>query len=184
MIFSLMGGYAGRWVCNAIYDSNTWVEKLKFSADGRLLLALLRSSSSTAKSGYQSKALIYSSENIPKENLARQSPVIISPEEAPSLQWDWEYDEPIAVAFAGDGMTVAVATTHNAEGVAKIRMFKNVLTEWNYLGAEPVQMFDSVGRYGKGITSLSLFFPFQLEANCFATIRILHCRLIQLIERQ
>ena len=93
MIFIIDGDHAGRWVCYAIHDPTTWMEKLEFSADGRTLVALLRSQSGTT-SGSQSKALIYSTENIQKEDIERQTPVPPIPEVAPTLKWDWEFDVP------------------------------------------------------------------------------------------
>jgi hypothetical protein len=164
MIFVIDGEHAGRWVCDAIHDSTTWMEKLEFSADGGTLVALLRCESGRSSS-FQSKALIYSTENIEKENIEREPPVPPLSEVAPTLKWDWEFDTPTSVGFSGDGMTIAISTTTDARGVAKIRLLKKVASEWKYLGSQSVPVFGSVERHGKGISGLALYFPPQAEAN-------------------
>jgi hypothetical protein len=164
VIFIVDGEHAGRWICYALHDPTTWMEKLEFSADGRTLVALLRSQSGTT-SGSQSKALIYSTENIQKEDIERQIPVPPTPEVAPTLTWDWEFDAPTSIGFSGDGMTIAISSTTNAQGVAKIRLLKKVASEWKYLGSQPVDVFGSVERHGKGISGLALYHPLQAGAN-------------------
>ena len=104
MIFIIDGEHVGRWICYAIHDPTTWMEKLEFSADGRTLVALLRSQSGTI-SGSQSKALMYSTENIQKEDIERQTPVPPIPEVAPTRKRDWEFDTPTHVGFSGDRFT-------------------------------------------------------------------------------
>jgi hypothetical protein len=154
MIFTVEGEHGGRWVCDAIYDLNTIVEKVQFSADGRTLLVMVRTQANST-SGAQSKAHIYCTENISKVDIERQTPVPPIPEE-PTLEWDWEMDAPAAVAFSGDGMSIAIATKTNAQGLAKIRLLKKVGTDWKYLGGRAVKVFASVERHGKGITGILL----------------------------
>ena len=154
MIFIIEGEHAGRWVCDVVHDPATMVEKLQFSADGRALVALLRAPP-VASGSWQSKALIYSTETIEMENVDRQSPVTLIPESS-NLEWDWELDVPKCIAFSGDGMTIAISTTSNAEGIAKIRLLKKVALEWRYLGYQSVPVFAPNERYGNGITGISL----------------------------
>jgi len=179
MIFIIEGEHAGRWVCDAIHDSTTFMEKLEFSADGRTLLALLRSQSSSPVLGSQSiEALIYSTENIQKEDIIRQSPVTPTPEVAPALKWNWDFATPTGIAFSGNGMTVAVSTAANAQGAAKISLLQKVGSEWKYLQSQSVEVLGSVEKHGKGITGMALYFPKQPLANflAFATTRTLRYR--------
>lgn len=152
MVFTIEGKYAGRWVCDAVYGEKTFVEKLEFSADGRTLVALLRSGrDQTAKS----KALIYSTENIQKDDLDRQTPV--QPMlESPALEWKSGLDAPTSIAFSGDGRTIAISTTHDAGGTAKIRLLKRVGSEWRHLGFQPVPVLVVNDMFGDGLTGIRL----------------------------
>lgn len=149
MIFSIEGKYAGRWVCDAVHGENTFVEKLEFSADGRTLVALLRS-------GCDQTALIYSTENIQKDDIDRQIPV--QPMlESPALEWKSELDGPRSIAFSGDGRTIAISTTHDAGGTAKIRLLKRVGSEWRHFGlSHPLPVFAVNDMFGHGLTRIGL----------------------------
>jgi hypothetical protein len=152
MLFTIEGEYAGRWVCDAVYEETTIFEKVKFSADGRTLVTLLRFGyDRTAKS----KALIYSTENIQKDKLSRHipNPPLL---ESPVLEWTWGLDTPTSVTFSGTGRTIAISTTSDAEGMAMIRLLKRVGTEWRNLGFQPVPVFAANDKFGDGLTGITL----------------------------
>ena len=91
----------------------------------------------------------------------RQSPIALIPE-SPAVEWDWDIDSsPECLAFSEDRMTIATSTATNVEGKAKIRLLKKVGSKWRYLGSQPVPVFASTERDGKGITGLALYVPQQ-----------------------
>ena len=157
MVFIIEGKYAGRWVCDAVYEEKTFVEKLEFSADGRTLVTLLRSEGDKTA---MSKALIYSTEDIQKDKLDREhpaQPVLESPLESPALAWEAGLDAPRCIAFSGDGRTIAISTAHDARGMAKIRLLMKVGTEWRNLGlSQPLPILAPNDMFGLGLTGIRL----------------------------
>jgi hypothetical protein len=152
MIFMVEGENGGRWIVDIVYDSSTSIEKLAFSANGMTLLALLKCE---INGKFYSKALFYSTENWEFDSATRQSPTPVHSDV--QVKWIWERDRPTAVTFSGDGMMVAISTTSDSEGKAKIRLLKFVESEWRTLGFQRVPVFPVQDRYGKGITGLALY---------------------------
>jgi len=153
MIFIIEGKYAGRWVWDAVYGEKTFVEKLEFSADGRTLVALFRSEGDETA---MLKALIYSTEHIRKDELDREHPVQPVPD-PPALAWEAGLDAPRCIAFSGDRRTIAISTTHDARGMAKIRLLMKVGTEWRNLElSQPLPILAPNDMFGLGLTGIRL----------------------------
>jgi hypothetical protein len=161
MVFTLIGKDAGRWVvCDTMKDDYAGVEKLKFSREGKQLLALLRVETGGSN---EIKAKIYDTGGFPKEQLDRVKPLTVVPGVA-EVKWDWDLmHTPCAAAFSREGTMIAICTTHSGFQ-AQIRLLKKFNPVWRLWGVQGVRVFPDVDQrnwVGEGLTGISLYLTFN-----------------------
>jgi len=152
MSFILEGSHAGRWVVSdELPDARTLIEKLRFSASGRHLLAVLTVENESSGS----KALFYSTNSFEKRHLERAD--LIQPK-ADEVVMNLGSSRPSGAAFSSKGTSVAICTTHSG-ATASIVLLREINATWTLWGIVKVPVFaahDLHDRYGHGLTGISL----------------------------
>jgi hypothetical protein len=162
LIFLLVGKESGRWVVhNKIHDSEATIERLKFSPDGKQLLAILRAYNVKTNKD-EVGAYVYDTETFPKDH--NDGPDRRSPEtsEPKKLTWTWDLVHCASGAeFSRDGTMIAICTTHS-QAHAEIRVLKKFNNTWKLWGVKEVTVFsgDHKNWHGKGLTGISLYHPY------------------------
>jgi hypothetical protein len=155
MIFILEGDFAGRWIVSQVFgqDLKTLIERLTFSPDGNLLLALFRDTSG------HSKGLILYSKDFHQHDLDRAVP-----EACPSQEINldgWEYFRPTGVAFSSGGGLIAMCTSYSGFRAGIQLLARTDSGQWVAEGdLRIVQVFQSNDQRewtGYGFTGISLY---------------------------
>ena len=158
MAFYLHGDHAGRWVFCDSMGSDTGVERLNFSHDGKQLLALLQYENGQH---IEVKAKIYNTDDFPTSQFNRMKPVSCS--NPIEVTWSCENMHiPSAAAFSRDGKMIAICTTR-AGRHAQIQLLKKSGAEWKRWKVQTVDVFltnDHRDWNGDGLTGISLYFFF------------------------
>jgi hypothetical protein len=161
MTFIVKGDQAGRWVTlNEFEDKDALIEKLTFSTDGKQLVALVRIETGNI---HQSKALIFSTDEFPKDQLERKYNKKPTKPTASEVELEnWQSYRPRVVAFSSRGTMVAICTNY-VQYTARIQLLKKLDSSWSLWGKfHTVQVFpphDQRDWHGLGITGMSLYVP-------------------------
>lgn len=163
MTFIVTGIHAGRWVTlNEFEDKHALIENLTFSADGSVLLALVRLESSNST---RSKALIFSTEDFPRDRLDRKYAMKpTKPDAVEVVLENWQSYRPNGVSFSSDGTMVAICTNY-VQSTARIQLLKKAGSTWNVWGdLHTIKVFpahDQQEWHGLGLTGISLYLLYR-----------------------
>jgi len=179
MTFIVVGSARGRWVTSNMFGTRgVLVERLVFSPDGQNLLSLVK-----MESGF--KALIYSTDQFPKDSFERLKPTkpIAAAASETSLDGLHSLYRPSGAAFGWEGTMVAICTSHVASKAIIILLKKmgNGWRVWCLAKTVVCDPIDSTQLHGEGFTGISLYVHFI--CNCLFVVHIrtiiLCCRLIR-----
>jgi hypothetical protein len=157
MIYIVVGTEQGRWVTSntSARDNFTLVERLVFSPDGRQLLALVKTAS-----GF--KALIYSTDQFPKdsfERLKNVKPIPVAASAIPLAGVGLLY-RPSGVAFGFEGTMVAICTSHiDSKGlIILLKKMADCWRVWYLAGIAVCDSRDPTQALCEGFTGISLYY--------------------------
>jgi hypothetical protein len=164
MTFIIAGNQAGRWVTsNELEDKEALIEKLTFSSDGKHLLALVRVQCDELM---QSEALIYSTEDFPKDALERRhnpKPTKPTAEKIP-LECLQSYRlNAVVFGISVRSPMIAICTSY-VESIARIQLLRKMESGWDLWGPlHSVSVFpsgDQTQWHGLGLTGISLYLSY------------------------
>ena len=170
MVFTLLGDYAGRWICDEILEPTAVVERLTFSSNGEKLLAILKVDAQRHDESYESKAVIFSTKSFPRDELKGRTAIKPTPD-LDIISWNWDYDSPTGAAFSQDGTMVAICTDPT-QSKSKIRLLKQIESKWKSFGLQWISVFSIYPStwLGNGPTGIALYVAFNHALTLASTM--------------